>query len=133
MAPLPSGLGKAFLELVEGCSVGSVHEDPVLVLTGVGAEIAAAKVLDVLLGIADGGLNRGMPEKLLDLAEVCPVGEKMGSAGMAEGVDREAVLVEACPPLMPVIKYLLTWMRIEAGSIDETEGVVVAVGEPVRT
>jgi hypothetical protein len=46
--PLVRRLGKTLLELDE-VSVGVVHKGPVLVLTGVGTEVAAVKVPDVLL------------------------------------------------------------------------------------
>lgn len=62
--------------------VDRVHKGPVLVLTGMGTEIAAAKVLDVLLGVTHGCLNGGMAEKLLDVAKVSAVGEEMGSTGV---------------------------------------------------
>lgn len=119
--PLVRCLGKALLELGEIGPVGVVHDGPVLVLPRVGSEVSAAKVLDVLLGVAHGRLNGGMAEELLDVAKVGPMCQKMGSAGVAEGVDGQAFTIKtsAVDELLKAARDACAGERRERGAPKE--------------
>lgn len=89
------GSGQALLELGEAGPGGCIYDGQVLVLPRMGSDITTAQIHAVLLGVANGGLHRGMDEQLLDVTEVRSVSEEMGSAGLPQAVDGEPASIEA--------------------------------------